>query len=87
MITASILGESLVIDDHMVAGCDLIDLLHLGRTVPVYSLGEQSGWMWNQGNLMHLELNGSRFVMARKCLMSMLKHADITAIRVQAVTA
>ncbi len=55
MITAAMQGESLVIEGRvLVSGPDLIDLLHLGRTVPVFSAGEQSGEAELEGNLIRV---------------------------------
>ncbi|HWQ66268.1 MAG TPA: hypothetical protein VN372_05290 [Methanospirillum sp.] len=86
MITASMQGESLMIDGHLqVVGTDLIDLMVLGRPVPVFSSGEFAGEAQHHGNLIHVTADGSKFVMGRRCIMGLLKGTGIAAIRVQPV--
>jgi|GEM_PF-4231800 len=84
MITAHLSGESLVIDDLRVTGPGLIDMVLLGRKVPVLSSGQDVGTAWISDKLLHVRSVSQHLIMPRKYLMGILDGGIISA-RVQEV--
>ena len=83
MISAHLSGESLVFQDSRIVGEDLIDLMLLGRSVPVFSDGAVSGQALLQGNLIHVT-GKDRCVIGRKCVRGLLD-GRVLSVRVQPV--
>lgn len=81
MISASMNFLSLKIGDALITSTDLIDLVHLGRHVPVYADGEEIGAAVIKGKLVHVT-GKTRCVFSRKCLKALLA-GDALSIRVQ----
>ncbi len=81
MISAHLSGESLVFQDSRIVGEHLIDLMILGRPVPVFSDGVISGQAVLQGNLIHVS-GKDRCILGRKCVRGLLD-GRVLSIRVQ----
>jgi hypothetical protein len=81
MMTAQLSGCSLTFQHSMITSTDLIDLMILGRPVPVFSDGVISGQAVLQGNLIHVTGN-DRCILGRKCVRGLLD-GRVLSIRVQ----
>ena len=55
-------SETIRLNDYRVCGPDTIDLLYLGKTVPVYDAGEPVGTLHIEGGAIIPTLHGKRYM-------------------------